>query len=336
MKASIQENQCFLAELMAGNLGIYTIREKWLLSENVDTCKLKEAFFYLIKVSTNLNRVFYLDDDSILQSKSTDIEPLWDADDVEFNMMEAPLMRAGIHEKGNRKFFKIQFHHSLMDGWSLGLFMKDLANAYFQKLISYVNRSNSSDNACDNFSPLNRAWKDYSFLSEAAGAESDGILFSLNKKEAEDLKKEAAKCKTTLFPLLISRISKAISEISGDEHFEYAIPFSARNNSNINDIGMFVDTQLLELQAASPSEIQNRLLELIAIPNSVFQYSGTPKIMLNFLDMNILKFALSENGYPVSHLARHALFDFQIEFRNFENKIDTLILHRNGVLQIDK
>jgi hypothetical protein len=223
-----------------------------------------------------------------------------------------------------------------MDGWSLGLFIKDLANAYHQKPISYVSKSNSSINPCDNFSPLNRAWKDYSFLSKAVGPESNGILFSLNKKETEDLKKEAAKCKTTLFPLLISRISGAILEISGDEHFEYAIPFSARNNSNINDLGMFVDTQLLELQAIAPSEIQNKLLELIAIPNSVFQYSGTPKIMLNFLDMNILKFALSPNGYPVSHLAKYALFDFQIEFRNFENGIDVLILHRNGALLIDK
>ncbi|MDR0677407.1 MAG: condensation domain-containing protein [Holosporaceae bacterium] len=336
MKASIQENQCFLAELMAGNLGIYTIREEWLLSEDVDACKLKEAFFYLMKTSRHLNRVFYLDDDSILQSKSTGIAPLWVADDVEFNMTEAPLMRAGIYKKDNRNFFKIQFHHSLMDGWSLGLFMKDLGNAYHQKPISFVNKSNSSVNRCDNFSPLNRAWKDYSFLSEATGAESDGILFSLNKKEIEDLKKEAAKCKTTLFPLLISRISEVISEISGDEHFEYAIPFSARNNSNINDIGMFVDTQLLELKTMSPAEIQNKLLELIATPNSVFQYSGTPKIMLNFLDMNILKFALSKDGYPVSYLAKYALFDFQIEFRNFENGIDVLILHRNGVLQIAK
>jgi hypothetical protein len=113
MSSSIQENQCFLAELMAGNLGIYTIREEWLLSEDVDECKLKEVFFYLMKASTNLNRVFYLDDDSILQSKSTDIEPLWSADDIEFNMMEAPLMRAGIYERSNQKFFKIQFHHSL-------------------------------------------------------------------------------------------------------------------------------------------------------------------------------------------------------------------------------
>ncbi|MDR3179400.1 MAG: condensation domain-containing protein [Holosporaceae bacterium] len=336
MRASIQENQCFLAELIAGNRGIYTIREGWSLSSNVDVSKLKSAFFELIKASDNLNRVFYFDDNSMLCSKPTEVLPLWSVDDMEFNMLEAPLICAGVYEKGNRKFFKIQFHHSLMDGWSLGLFMKDLENAYEQKAASYVNNSKVCSCMPDDFSSIDRSWKKYAFLADSTEPESDGTIFSLDEETTKKLRKESVENGTTLFPLLISKVSESIAEISNDTDFEYAIPFSARDNSNINDIGMFVDTQLLELETTSPSAIQNKLLELIANPNPIYKYSGSPKIMLNFLDMNILKFALSDDGYPISHLSKYALFDFQIEFRNVGNRIDVLITHKNGVLKINR
>jgi hypothetical protein len=336
MKASIQENQCFLAELIGGNCGIYTIREDWILSNNVDVFRLKSSFFELIKVSSNLNRVFYFDDDSILHSKLTDTFPLWSTNDIEFNMLEASLIRAGVYEKNNRKFFKIQFHHSLMDGWSLGLFIKDLENVYLQKAVSYVNSSKAYSCVLDDFSSTDRSWKKYAFLADSTGPESEGTIFSLDEKTTETLRKESAKNGTTLFPLLISKVSESIADISDDTSFEYAIPFSARNNSNINDIGMFVDTQLLEFETISPSAIQNKLLELITNPNPIHKYSGSPKIMLNFLDMNILKFSLLDDGYPISHLGKYALFDFQIEFRNIGNRIDVLIMHRNGAMRVDR
>jgi hypothetical protein len=332
MKASVQENQCFLAELMSGNLGIYTIREQWRLVDDVDVSRLRDAFFYVLKSSVNLNRVFYFDDDSVLNSRETDSIPLWSTDDIEFNMQEAPLIRAGMYEKDGEKFFKIQFHHSLMDGWSLGLFVKDLQNAYAQKPIFFVNNSKSCVNSFHEFTPENRKWKEYAFLSDSIGSESEGIVIHLDEKTVENLKKESIENRTTLFPLLIGKISKMIFELSNESNVEYAIPFSARNNSNINDIGMFVDTQLLELNTISPAEIQNKLLELITAPNSLYKYSGSPKIMLNFLDLNTLKFALSKDGYPISYVTKYALFDLQLEFRNVENRLDVSVAHRVGVL----
>ncbi|GHT91042.1 hypothetical protein FACS1894122_02690 [Alphaproteobacteria bacterium] len=336
MKTSIQENQCFLAELMAGNVGIYTIREQWKLSNEVDACRLKDAFFYVVKSSSNLNRVFYFDDNSVLNSKLVDLPPLWNTDDIEFNMLEAPLICAGIYEDNDQKFFKIQFHHSLMDGWSLGLFMKDLQKAYDQKTISFVNISKNCTNEIGDFVPCHRDWKEYNFLSPPVGPESEGILLSLNNDVVGSLKKEASSNGTTLFPLIIGKISKAIFEISKSTSIEYAIPFSARNNSNINDIGMFVDTQLLELDTALPTEIQNKLLELISNPNPIHKYSGSPKIMLNFLDMNILKFALSDERYPISYVSKYGLFDLQLEFRNMSDKIDVSIVNRKGALLIER
>jgi hypothetical protein len=251
-------------------------------------------------------------------------------------MLEAPLIGAGVYNKDGHNFFKIQFHHSLMDGWSLGLFMKDLANAYEQKNVSYVNTSKYCAYARNDFTPINKSWKKYTFLADSNRPASEGTILYLEESATEHLKEESTKNGTTLFPLLISRVSRAISEITNDTSFEYAIPFSARNNSNINDIGMFVDTQLLELETTSTSEIQNKLLELMVNPNPIYKYFGTPKIMLNFLDMNILKFSLSDDGYPISHLNKYALFDLQIEFRNIGNRIDVLIMHRENALQIDK
>jgi hypothetical protein len=332
MKASVQENQCFLAELMSGNLGIYTIREQWRLVDDVDVSRLRDAFFYVLKSSVNLNRVFYFDDDSVLNSRETDSIPLWSTDDIEFNMQEAPLIRAGMYEKDGEKFFKIQFHHSLMDGWSLGLFIKDLQNAYAQKSISFVNNLKSYVDSFQEFVPKNRKWKRYDFLSDSVDPESEGTIIHLNERTVEKLKRESIENRTTLFPLLISKISKMMLALSGETSAEYAIPFSARNNSNINDIGMFVDTQLLELNTISPAEIQNKLLELISTPNSLYKYSGSPKIMLNFLDLNTLKFALSKDGYPISYVPKYALFDLQLEFRNVGNRLDVSVTHRVGVL----
>jgi hypothetical protein len=251
MKASVQENQCFLAELMSGNLGIYTIREQWRLVDDVDVSRLRDAFFYVLKSSANLNRVFYFDDDSVLNSRETDSLPLWSTEDIEFNMQEAPLIRAGVYEKDGEKFLKIQFHHSLMDGWSLGLFIKDLQNVYAQKPISFVNNSKNCVSLFCEIIPKNRKWKEYDFLSDSVGPESEGTVIHLDERTLEKLKKESIKNGTTLFPLLISKISKIVLALSNETSVEYAIPFSARNNSNINDMGMFVDTQLLELDEIS-------------------------------------------------------------------------------------
>ena len=337
MLASIQENQCFLAEMMTGN-GIYTIEERWRLVTDIDINKLEKAFLQVVQASDRLRSVFYLDDNSVLCRKIENSVDLYQFKGTEFNMLESPLIALKILREETELVFLIRFHHTLMDGWSLGLFLKDLENAYFGRSFSFVQRDDNEGQPPSQKwpNPISNNWMSYNFLHEPSSAISQGVIFSLDEENLCNLQNIANEQSCTLFPLLISKISNVFSKLNnGKVEFEYAIPFSGRSAKNLNSLGMFVETQLLYLNSIEPHYIQKQLLNLIKRPNPLYYYSGMPKIMLNFLDMNVLKLSLSKDLYPLSKLSKYALFDFQVEFRKKKDSLDIFIFGRSGVLDTE-
>jgi hypothetical protein len=107
---------------------------------------------------------------------------------------------------------------------------------------------------------------------------------------------------------------------------------------------MFVDTQLLSLDKKnidhiSPSAVQNLLLTLLKTPKSLSNYHNTPRMMLNFIDLDVLKLKLNVHDYvslPHTLLPDYCLFDVHIEFRKTNHFLDVMIFHKKDILDISR
>ena len=349
MKASIQENQMFIAEQLSDVKGLYTIREVWPLDNKVDIHRLQNAFFSVAAKFSKLQTYFAIGDDAALESKAAKIAPLWTVDDVVFDMEIPPLLAAGIITKDGESFFKLQFHHTLMDGWSLGVFLKHLSEAYNEN-----NTENLStkviDVSVDNKDalvqkPIDRTWLQYKFINpHCSESYAHGEIFTICDDKFRNILSSAKLFGVTLLPLLLYKIINFIRKYDDTENIELAIPFSCRNGSNFHQLGMFVETQVFELQLykdLSPEQavklIQRQIFTLMQKPHPLSKHHGQPQIMVNFLELSHLALKLDNTiSFPATALPKTTLFDVSFEFRQKLNQLEVLIFHKHDALGLNQ
>ncbi|MFA5075516.1 MAG: condensation domain-containing protein [Candidatus Babeliales bacterium] len=345
MKATIQENQIFIAEQLSDVKGLYTIREVWPLDNKIDIHRLKNAFFKVVANFSKLQTYFILDDDAILQSKIANIVPLWTAEDVFFDMETPPLLAAGIITKDGNFFFKLQFHHALMDGWSLGIFLKHLSENYNKNNseilpIKLIDASVDYENNLIQ-KPIDHKWLQYKFVNNYyLESHAHGITFTIYDDKFRNILSTAKLFGVTLLPLLLYKIINFIQKYDDTENIELAIPFSCRNSSNFHQFGMFVETQIFELQLykrltaeQATKLIQRQIFTLLQNSNPISNYHGQPQIMVNFLELSHLALKLDDViSFPDIVLPKNSLFDVTFEFRQKLNQLEVLLFHKYNAL----
>lgn len=348
MKASIQENQMFIAEQLATIKGLYTISEVWPLDSKIDFHRLQKAFFYVAAKFSKLQTYFAINDNAILESKTTNITPLWTIDNIIFDMEIPPLLAGGIITKNGESFFKIQFHHALMDGWSLGIFLKHLSAAYNanntnQLSVETIDSLTTDDKDILAQKPINHSWQQYKFINtHYTELDACGEIFTIDDDKFKNILSFSKSLGVTLLPLLLYKITTFIQKYDDTENIELAIPFSCRNVSNFHQLGMFVETQLFELQMHKdlPIEqavklIQHQIFSLMKNPHPLSRHRGQPQIMVNFLELSHLALHLEETiSFPITSLPKNTLFDVSFEFRQKPAQIEIIIFHKHNAFNI--
>jgi hypothetical protein len=344
MKASIQENQMFIAEQLSDIKGLYTISETWPLDNNVDVQRLQNAFFSIAAKFSKLQTYFTIGMDAILEFNTANIAPLWTIEDIVFDMEVPPLLAAGVITKNGESFFKLQFHHALMDGWSLGVFLKHLSIAYNgnDSPADVTNTKLDNKDLCMQ-KPIDHAWQHYKFINPGCTESyAHGENFTIGDDVFKNILLTAKTLGVTLLPLLLYKIINFIQKHDGTESLEFAIPFACRNSSNFNQLGMFVETQLLELclykdlpQEQAVKLIQRQIFTLMQIPHPLSKHHGQPQIMVNFLELSHLALNLDRSvSYPITALPKTTLFDVSFEFRQKMNQLEILIFHKHDALGV--
>lgn len=345
MKTTIQENQIFIAEQLSDVKGLYTIREVWPLDNKIDIHRLKNAFFSVVAKFSKLQIYFTIGYDATLEYKVANVAPLWTAEDVFFDMEVPPLLAAGIITKDGKIFFKLQFHHTLMDGWSLGIFLKHLSEIYNENnseilQIKVIDASVVHENTLVQKS-IDHKWLQYKFVNtHYLESHARGIAFTICDDKFKNILSTAKLFGVTLLPLLLYKIINFIQKYEDTENIELAIPFSCRNGSNFHQLGMFVETQIFELQLyknlsveQAVKLIQRQIFILMQKPNPIGKYHGQPQIMVNFLELSHLTLKLDDVvSFPDTVLPRTTPFDVSFEFRQKLNQLEVLMFHKHNAL----
>lgn len=340
---NLQENLLFSAELKYGQ-PIYTIKEAWPIPFNTDIEKLKSVITNIIASSDALKFSYFYDfQDNCLKKKISLTDPIWTSEDLSFDMTDNLLFVAGIYEELGTKYLKLQFHHSLLDGWSVSKLIEKISALHNNQAVNpALEYSICNHPACP---PSNKKFikTHVPFLKDSHEDFScTGKIIRIEGKELDNIMEYARLNKASLFSTLIYRMIDSFKLPYHLDSIDFAIPFAARTASNLEKIGMFVDTQLLSLDKkniddTSPSVVQNLLLTLLKTPKSLSNYHNTPRIMLNFIDLDVLKLKLNcddDASVPRTILPDYCLFDVHIEFRKTNHFLDVMIFHKKGILDI--
>lgn len=180
-----------------------------------------------------------------------------------FHLGQAPLMRAGLANIGEKKLLLVDMHHIISDGVSLNVIMKELSALYNgeelpELPIQYKDYSEWQHQLFQ--SDLLGKQRDY-WLKTFEGSlpvldlptdyprpavqsyNGDQITYKLPLEMKERLHRLAADTDTTLYMILLSAYNILLSRHSGQEDLIVGSPIAGRQNSDVEKVvGMFVNT----------------------------------------------------------------------------------------------
>jgi len=206
-------------------------------------------------------------------------------ENVPFNLTEGPLMRVMLFGLGEEKFhFYFNMHHIISDGWSLNLFMQELAEVYpLMELglpveprplpLRYVDYAGWQEAEM-----ANGRWKqeaeywlrtlakplpvlelptDYP-RPEVQTTNGDFVQTSLSAETVHKLRALAAQEDVTMYMMMLSSYVMLLHHLSQGEDIIVGTPIAGRNVEELEQvIGFFVNTLAIRTQFADLRSLQD-------------------------------------------------------------------------------
>ena len=267
---------------------------------------------------------------------------------ISFSLTETPLFRVWLIKLDEQKYvFQIVMHHIITDGWSVGIFIKELSILYSNILskkstplpnlsIQYSDYSRWQEKwlKSDKFKEHLKFWKTYlgngsptlflpTDFSDNRQYSNNGDIFHLtiNNKTLKEIKKLSFANDATSFMFFATLINIFLFKYSSQNDISIGTPVANRNKKEIqNLIGFFVNLVVLKTEIND----SNSFIELLN------------EVKLNFL--NILNHqempfeVLVEELQPERDLNRTPLFRVMYSYSNSGNsKLSLPNLELNGV-----
>uniref|UniRef100_UPI001FE65A73 non-ribosomal peptide synthetase n=1 Tax=Xenorhabdus indica TaxID=333964 RepID=UPI001FE65A73 len=284
-----QERMLFIEQFEQGTYA-YHIPYLVQLNEGVKLPLLESAINQIVERHNVLKTVYRSDDEGygyqqtledalfIESHHCTSVETLLHTVQAElstsFNLMTEPSLRLRHYQVGHSHYLLFVWHHIAIDGWSVDIFMHELAEAYHALLEN-----------CDSHLPvLEITYGDYAhwqreYLQGEAGerqraywqqalTEYEPLLlptdhprpvqvdyqgrnfgFTLGSELTRQLKALAKQQETTLFAVLLSGFYLMLARLSGQSDIVLGTPTDNRHHAQTQPlIGMFVNSLVLRAQ----------------------------------------------------------------------------------------
>jgi amino acid adenylation domain-containing protein len=289
-----------------------------------------------------------------------------------FDLEKDLLIRIKLFQLQQKKYILVFYtHHTVMDGWSLEVFIKEFIENYNVSLTADISAKDDlklqfkdyaiwhnefiENKATDNESFWNQYLKNYQFKHsfqrdfEIKNDQHRGERYELelSQETASSLKNLASKEKTTLHTVLVTALNCLIYKFSGHNDICLGTINSGRNMPELNtQIGMFVKTLILRTQIDSEisffdllKNVQNDLLTLDSHQDMSFD-----KLKTSFFDI-ILVYQNPEFSYGnINELTDFKLTSYPINekysripilFNFFEsdNKLNTMVIYNPEMYQ---
>lgn len=236
-----------------------------------------------------------------------------------FDLSQAPLIRLKIYKIGDQELLLlVVIHHTIADGWSLGVFLKELMEFYQSDItgksidlpslpIQYYDYANWQDtkeqqaklrssmsywkNQLDGEIPMLELPTDFVYSSKHT-FEGGTHRFVLSKEVTNTIEALSRKEDATLFMALLSAFYIMLHRYSGQDDLLVGAPIANRNQPELqNLIGVFINTLVLRTNLNGDLSFREilrkvRKISLEAFAHQNFPYENLLEVLKPKRDMN--------------------------------------------------
>ena len=248
-----------------------------------------------------------------------------------FNLTDGPLIRARLVQKGNADWiFMVTMHHIVSDGWSMGIFFRELTALYGAFSVGRPSPLPNLPIQYADFALWQREWLQGEVLekqlnywgtqladlptlqlptdrsrpsvqSHQGAYETLQLPFRLTSSLRQLGRREGA----TLFMVLLAGFGALLHRYSGQEDIVIGSPIANRNRSEIEGlIGFFVNTQVLRVDYGDEPTFREILGRVREVALEAFAHQDLPFEML------------VERLQPDRDLSRNPLFQVTFQLLN--------------------
>jgi amino acid adenylation domain-containing protein len=347
---SFAQQRLWLLDQLEPNNPAYNIITAYHLVGNLQTARLESCLNQIIQRHASLRTTFTTENESPVQvvhpqltlslinhdlrelptdSQPIEIEKFIVAESSRpFNLSQPPLLRATLLQLSESEtIFILVIHHIVADGWSLGIFFKELTKLYQDNTtllpaltIQYADftlwqRQHLQGEVLDK--SINY-WKqqlhaappslplptDYPRppLQTFHGAR---LFFSFPKILLDNLKKLSQVTGVTLFMTLLAGFYLLLYRYTGQQDIVLGTPIAGRNRTEVEDlIGFFVNTLVLRVQLQGEDDFLQLLAKVKQVALDAYVYQDLPFEIL------------IEQLHPERNLNFSPLFQVMFAFQN--------------------
>ncbi|MHB8595758.1 MAG: amino acid adenylation domain-containing protein [Ktedonobacteraceae bacterium] len=319
-----QERLWFLHQLVPDSPA-YHIPATFLLKGQLRIALLEDCLFQIIQRHETLRTSFLVEDGQPIQDTAPKVTvpfPIIDLSDVPapsdvkmrrlitvearqpFLLRKAPLLRAALLILGRDEYvFVFTMHHIVSDGWSVGVFMRELGSLYEASLSGKPSSLPELRLQYTDYASWQRQWmkgkRVEKLLSywrrQLAGAPTvlhmptdhprsslsigEGAIytFALSKSFTQEIKIFCQQEGATLFMVLLAAFAILISQRSGQDDILIGSPIANRNRVEIeNLIGFFVNSLVLRTNLSGDPSVRQILGQVREMTLEAYAHQDLP------------------------------------------------------------
>ncbi|WP_255296182.1 non-ribosomal peptide synthetase, partial [Xenorhabdus cabanillasii] len=203
-----------------------------------------------------------------------------------FNLTTEPGLRLRHYQVGHSHYLLFMWHHIAIDGWSVDIFMHELAEAYHARLENRDSRLPALEITYGDYAHWQREYlrgevgeRQRAYWQQALAGYEPLLLptdhprpvqvdyqgrnfgFTLGSKLTGQLKALAKQQETTLYTVLLSGFYLMLARLSGQSDIVLGTPTDNRHHAQTQPlIGMFVNSLVLRVQVEQTGSVE-RLIE---------------------------------------------------------------------------
>lgn len=363
---SSAQKRIYYSSNMDSNSTLYNIAGGIIINKLLDINKLQNCFNILIKRHDALrthfdvinNEIVQVVDDNINfnlhldESKTTDLNKIYDAFVKPFNLSKAPLFRTKLVKLENEKMlFLLDMHHIISDGTSISILLQELCDLYnnnelIEKQIDYKDFTlwEKEQFESQNFKSSKEYWVNQ-FKDEIPllnmpttyprpsmqSFEGSNYHVKLSKEIFNKINEISKKLNITPYMLMLSCYYILLSKYTSQDDITIGTPIIGRELPELSNVlGMFVNTLALrnKIDGSLTFEKFSKIIKENCL-NS-FKNQNYPFNML-IKDLNIKR-----------EISRNPLFDVMFIFQNngypeinFENIKAEYFIPYNNISKFD-
>ncbi|WP_139838903.1 non-ribosomal peptide synthetase, partial [Xenorhabdus vietnamensis] len=347
-----QERMLFIERFEQGS-SAYHMPHLVKLNEGTDLSVLVRAINAVVERHPVMKSVYQTDSEgnSYQQVLATDIpvqttilsdEDVWlSAVKTEiatpFDLTTEPSLRLHHYQVADQAYLLLMWHHIAMDGWSIDIFMQELAAAY-QSL---------SESREVSLPPLDITYGDYAhwqrdYLQSEVGEQQrhywqdtlsgyellllptdkprpnhvdytgNNYNFALDEKLSAQLRALAQKQETTLYTVLLAAFYATLSKLSGQTDIVLGTPTDNRHHAQTQSLlGMFVNSLALRAQVTPELSFERLIAHTHDVVTQAKSHQDMPFEQLVDL-LNVER-----------DMSRHPIFQVMFSVQNFGNHAET-------------